>query len=1082
MVKMRVMNEAKASLSYSPEHVVKGTLSGPIIAGKSAYEIAQIYGFEGTVEEWLESLIGDSAYEVAVKNGFEGDEEAWLKSLIGLTDYEIAVKHGFEGDEVAWLETLIGSSAYEVAVDNGFKGDQEAWLKSLIGLSAYEVAVKNGFEGDEAAWLESLKAKLNIDENVFSLDGETLTLAGAQEAQPNTFPTIAEDGKMKWVEIKNATPDLSINDENNDAYVAGVLQNRHLPEGYPYVGENSSYFETQDDNSVSRLYKVLDYVPELPYDVGRNDIKYLIDYTIEVSAIINGQTYYETYVLASNNSSICLKEYSNYICASSMNDSTTFFVVILEDNSQYGDLLLNKGLYLIYRSLKTVDYSTCCYTSKLITPNAEVFTWDGEIPNPVHTMSPDYIPPVEKRHLPEGYPWGEKRETIDFRIPLTSNEYCEGTFYHVSDEHLNWNASVNGDVSVSAIVNGSELTESMSAVEMLQMSQVSTGFYVFNQNFGILYCEEDNTDIPLDNTVIHVQKRGLYFGDFCFIENGNILGSVKIVSFTYFDGMTFSWDGSPYIIEKMDPKFLQIEQHNLPEGYPWKHESGQVKIDMTKFFEVVYGGSFPPETMMLVHVSDEIPPLEIGKQVETVIQFGPDQVQVYSIIEQVDDYSCLFTDNDSATPYCAVVCYKDNHTIMLEDASIFVPKKGVYFVYINGKQIPGIPVDKIHTSGILFSDESVVLWNGEVESGITKLDSKFLPDGYPIVKEKLPVISLSEYYRLYKIMENTVNPYIFDFVGEDVYFEYTYIENGNVNHIAETTTLESIQSSCVYCMVDDVGLVIAFSKVDEMGIPSAGIWATKVEDVDYGEFLIYPTSLELPDGTVITWNGDTNNIVSTMDPALLPPGVPIVKNAEVGQVIIVSRTEDGVPVEYEATDVFPPVSESDVGKIMHVNAEKRICLDHPLELILTDTVTSDLYAIFIQNGNLATKRLFVDIQITSPPTKTFYYYGEDIDVTGMVVEGIYPDGTSEVITDYSLDYPKIDKSHTSIAVTYFNHGKILNVHYDNLEVDGIDTSELIDFEYVQKENGIYELKSWKGTTNGQPSTEIIIPDSSFVII
>jgi hypothetical protein len=420
---------------------------------------------------------------------------------------------------------------------------------------------------------------------------------------------------------------------------------------------------------------------------------------------------------------------------------------------------------------------------------------------------------------------------------------------------------------------------------------------------------------------------------------------------------------------------------------------------------------------------------------------------------------------------------------MLENASIFVPKKGVYFTYINAEAMPEAPIDKVHTAGILFSDDSVVSWNGEVESGITKLDCKFLPDGYPIVKEKLPEVRMNEYFRLYKIMENTVDPYIFNFVGDDAYLEYTYIENGNVSHLNTTTTLESIRSSCVYCVVDDVGFVIAFSKVDEMGIPSAGIWATKVEDVDYGEFLAYPTSLELPDGrTFINWNGDTNNIVSTMDPALLPPGIPIVKNAEVGQVIVVSRTEDGVPVEYEATDVFPPASESDVGKIMYVNSEKRMCLDHPLELILTDTVTSDLYAIFIQNGNLATKRLFVDIQITTPPTKTFYYYGENIDVAGMVVEGIYPDGTSEVITDYSLDHPKIDKFHKSIAITCLNHGKPLNVHYDDLTVDGIDESDLIDFEYVKKDNHTYELISWKGTTNGVNGTEMIIPDSSFVII
>ena len=61
-------------------------------AGKSAYEIAVEHGFEGTEEEWLESLKGEpgppgadgkSAYEIAVDNGFEGTEEEWLASLKG---------------------------------------------------------------------------------------------------------------------------------------------------------------------------------------------------------------------------------------------------------------------------------------------------------------------------------------------------------------------------------------------------------------------------------------------------------------------------------------------------------------------------------------------------------------------------------------------------------------------------------------------------------------------------------------------------------------------------------------------------------------------------------------------------------------------------------------------------------------------------------------------------------------------------------------------------------------------------------------------------------------------------------------
>lgn len=54
--------------------------------GKSAYQSALDNGFEGTEEEWLESLDGDdgkSAYQTAVDNGFEGTEEEWLESLKG---------------------------------------------------------------------------------------------------------------------------------------------------------------------------------------------------------------------------------------------------------------------------------------------------------------------------------------------------------------------------------------------------------------------------------------------------------------------------------------------------------------------------------------------------------------------------------------------------------------------------------------------------------------------------------------------------------------------------------------------------------------------------------------------------------------------------------------------------------------------------------------------------------------------------------------------------------------------------------------------------------------------------------------
>src|SRR5690625_1483864 len=59
-------------------------LRGP--AGKDAYELAVSEGFEGTLDEWLESIIGPegkNAYDLAVEEGFEGTLEEWLGSLRG---------------------------------------------------------------------------------------------------------------------------------------------------------------------------------------------------------------------------------------------------------------------------------------------------------------------------------------------------------------------------------------------------------------------------------------------------------------------------------------------------------------------------------------------------------------------------------------------------------------------------------------------------------------------------------------------------------------------------------------------------------------------------------------------------------------------------------------------------------------------------------------------------------------------------------------------------------------------------------------------------------------------------------------
>lgn len=48
----------------------------------------------------------------------------------------------------------------------------------------------------------------------------------------------------------------------------------------------------------------------------------------------------------------------------------------------------------------------------------------------------------------------------------------------------------------------------------------------------------------------------------------------------------------------------------------------------------------------------------------------------------------------------------------------------------------------------------------------------------------------------------------------------------------------------------------------------------------------------------------------------------------------------------------------------------------------------------------------------------------------------------------------------------------------------VDTfyDSLIDFEYTKNNDGTVTLTGWKGTLNGAPSTELVIPDSDRIIL
>lgn len=150
-------------------------------------------------------------------------------------------------------------------------------------------------------------------------------------------------------------------------------------------------------------------------------------------------------------------------------------------------------------------------------------------------------------------------------------------------------------------------------------------------------------------------------------------------------------------------------------------------------------------------------------------------------------------------------------------------------------------------------------------------------------------------------------------------------------------------------------------------------------------------------------------------------------------------------------------------------------LDH-LFFIGNDGYT---YEVSIVNKNIKSYLSF-NIVITKYPDKTDYAGSEAFDPTGMVVQIKYGDGSSKTIDNYAYDkYVTPNSKYHTIKYTEHDVTKSAQV-----PINASSTSMeeiLIDFEYVV-EDGMYHITGWKGTYQGQPSTECIIPGNQRIVI
>lgn len=225
-------------------HENRGSGEVKVENGLSAYELAVQYGYEGTMQEWLDSLHGKSAYEIAVDNGYRGTEAEWSAALENLSSGNaVGVKTAFFNDKGELILTLTDDTTVNVGKAQGVNGSNgkngtdgkngidgkdgvsitnvdintagelvllfsdgkninvgkvvgTAGLKGENGLSAYEIALMTGktTAATEEEWIESLKGEKG-DTGAAGTAGED-GLSAYEIAQANGV-TLSE---QEWLE------------------------------------------------------------------------------------------------------------------------------------------------------------------------------------------------------------------------------------------------------------------------------------------------------------------------------------------------------------------------------------------------------------------------------------------------------------------------------------------------------------------------------------------------------------------------------------------------------------------------------------------------------------------------------------------------------------------------------------------------------------------------------------------------------------------------------------------------------------------------------------------------------------------
>ena len=146
------------------------------------------------------------------------------------------------------------------------------------------------------------------------------------------------------------------------------------------------------------------------------------------------------------------------------------------------------------------------------------------------------------------------------------------------------------------------------------------------------------------------------------------------------------------------------------------------------------------------------------------------------------------------------------------------------------------------------------------------------------------------------------------------------------------------------------------------------------------------------------------------------------------------------------------------------------------EFTLIDKVTGYEYVNSVSDGQLSYHSKCNGIVVAQMPNKTKYDTGIEFDPTGMIVAAECEDGTYRQITDYVTTVEYEDLSLT-VNIEYTENGTTYSTSFTLYFIEYLN-----DFEYIDNGDGTYTITGWKGTVNGESSTEMIFPNDERVIL